>query len=204
MLVLLDGQNVYGDHGSYAGGWHAHDTADGLRQKTVDAPIVVAVANGGEHRNHELGAGVEGFIDALVSDVVSRVEGRFGPSSRRVIGGASLGGLAALFAWFRRNDVFDSAIAMSPSLWFAHRAVQHHIERGDWALPSRGHLYVDAGARERGHMFSDAEELCRWLRNNGLPADRLMWRPDRRGAHHEKHWRRRLPKALRFVLRTRP
>lgn len=204
MLFLLDGQNVFGNHGSYAGGWHAHDTADALRQKTVEAPIVVAVANGGEHRNKELGADLHGFIDALAADIVPRVEGRFGHASRRVIGGASLGGLASLVAWFRRNDVFDSAVAMSPSLWFAHRSVQHHIERGDWAIPERGHLYVDAGARERGHMFTDAEELCRWLRNNGLAAERLMWRPDRRGAHHEKHWRRRLPKALRFVLRARP
>ena len=200
VLFLLDGQNVFDDHGSYAGGWHAHDVVDRLWQQTVDAPIVVAVANGGAHRNKELGAGLSDFIDALVSDVVPRVGAQFGRASRRAIGGASLGGLASLVAWFRRNDVFDSAVVMSPSLWFSHRSVQHHIERGDWAIPKRGRLYVDAGARERGHMFTDAEEVCRWLKGNGLPAERMMWRPDRRGAHHEKHWGRRLPKALRFVF----
>jgi hypothetical protein len=31
--------------------------------------------------------------------------------------------------------------------------------------------------------------------------DRLMFRPDAKGAHNEASWRRRLPKALRFLYR---
>jgi predicted alpha/beta superfamily hydrolase len=98
-------------------------------------------------------------------------------------------------------DVFAGAIVMSPSLWFAHRALLHRIERGGLPLRADGKLYVDAGGRERGRMLADAAELSALLQSRGLGPDRLMWRPDARGAHHERHWRRRLPKALRFLFR---
>jgi hypothetical protein len=60
---------------------------------------------------------------------------------------------------------------------------------------------VDAGARERGRMLADATTLAALLARSGLGADRLLWRPDARGVHHERSWRRRLPKALRFLFR---
>jgi hypothetical protein len=39
------------------------------------------------------------------------------------------------------------------------------------------------------------------LAGRGYDDDRLMFRPDSRGAHNEASWRRRLPKALRFLYR---
>lgn len=200
-LYLLDGQNVFGDHGSYAGGWHAHEAVERLAAKTLDPPVIVAVANGGVHRISELGAGLDGFLNMFISDLIPRVEAALGGGGPRVLGGASLGGLASLHAWIHHPHVFHSALVMSPSLWFQHRALLHHVERGHWPLPRAGRLYLDAGARERGRMYADAAHLAAVLRGAGMGEDRLLWRPDRRGAHHERHWRRRLPRALRFLFR---
>lgn len=200
-LFLLDGQNVFGDDGSYAGGWHAHEAVERMGP-SFHAPVIVAVDNGGAERIHEMGTHVRDFVDALVTQLVPRVRAELGGGGARVIGGASLGGLASLVAWLHHPDTFDAALAMSPSLWFAHRRWPRQIERGDVTLPARGKLYLDAGRRERGHLFADAEALARWLLANGLPPARLMWRPDAKGAHHERHWRRRLPKALRFAFRV--
>lgn len=194
-LVLLDGQNVFGDHGSYAGGWHAHDAVNRLGKRDHWKPVIVAIPNAGQQRLQEYGSHVADFVAALVEGLLPRL----GPGGPRVIGGSSMGGLAALYAWFHHPDRFDGAMVMSPSLWYGHRAAMHHILRGDWPIPALGRLYLDAGARERGRMFADAEALARGLAAMG--PERLRWRPDPRGAHHERHWRRRLPAALRFLFR---
>src|SRR5438874_271830 len=56
VLYLFDGQNVFEDEGSFAGGWHAHLAVDRLvRGKTFIAPIVVAIEHGGPARIDELG-----------------------------------------------------------------------------------------------------------------------------------------------------
>lgn len=200
-LYLFDGQNVFGDHGSYAGGWRAHEAADRLGRRTCEPVVVVAIGNGGTHRNHELGVGAHRFIDAVVSELVPRVDARLGGPGARAIGGASLGGLSALIAWLQHPDVFEHALVMSPSLWFNQRAVLSHIERGLWRLPASGRLYIDAGGRERGRMLDDAARLSELLRLWGLGPERLRWRADPRGTHHERHWRRRLLGALRFLFR---
>ncbi|MCU0687566.1 MAG: esterase family protein, partial [Polyangiaceae bacterium] len=51
LLVLFDGQNVFDDAPSFAGGWHAHETADRLGAR---APVIVGVDHGNEARLHEL------------------------------------------------------------------------------------------------------------------------------------------------------
>jgi predicted alpha/beta superfamily hydrolase len=197
LLLLFDGQNVFGDEGSHAGGWYAHEAVLGLGERTFERPIVVGIDNGGMRRMDELGTHADRFLAGIAEDLVPRLRARFDVSSL-VIGGASLGGLAALQAWLTL-PMFDSALVMSPSLWYGRRALLRNVEH----VPLRrtGRLYVDAGARERGRMFADAELLCARLAGRGLGEDRLLWRPDRRGAHHERHWRRRLPKALRFLFR---
>lgn len=201
LLLLFDGQNVFDDHGSFAGGWHAHAAAGRL----AEAPIVVGVGNGGARRIEEMGHRARDFVAAVRHELLPELEGVLplaGPE-RRVIGGASLGGLASLYAWLDHPDAFGGALVMSPSLWFADGAVMRELERAS-RLPESGRLYLDAGARERGRMFADAERLARLLGARGLGGDRLLWRPDRRGTHHERHWRRRLPKALRFLFARRP
>src|SRR5687767_3159210 len=74
LLVLFDGQNVFDDHGSFAGGWYAHDTAHRLGAR---APIVVGLANGGHDRVRELGAEAPRFLEAVRRELVPRLEDRF-------------------------------------------------------------------------------------------------------------------------------
>ncbi|MEQ1507456.1 MAG: alpha/beta hydrolase-fold protein [Myxococcota bacterium] len=202
-LYLFDGQNVFDDAGSFAGGWRAHHAVDALPRR-VTPPVVVAIGNGGVHRVHELGHAVDRFVDAIADELVPRVEAAVHGRGPRALGGASLGGLGALHGWLHRPDRFDGALVMSPSLWFGDRVLAGQVHRGEVPVPATGRIYVDAGKRERGTMFADAEALAATLADRGLGPDRLMWRPDARGAHQERHWRRRLPKALRFLFGPAP
>lgn len=213
LLVLFDGQNVFGDAGSFAGGWHTHTAVDAFaRTRRTAAPIVVGVDHGGLARIDELtphsdgrrGGKLDATLGTLVDELVPRLRERF-DTGDCFIGGSSLGGLAALYAHLVRPDVFAGALAMSPSLWFARtRFARDILSR---PRPARSRIYLDIGVREgHGRTLPIVEQLGAQLRRRGWtePADRgslrVMVRPDARGRHHESSWRRRFPKALAFLL----
>lgn len=220
-LVLFDGQNVFDDAGSYAGGWHAHEAVDRLAARgPIVAPVVIAVDHGGEQRIDELapwsdgkrGGRLDAVLDLVVGKVLpaahAKLPLRDGPMAR-VIGGSSMGGLAAAWAHLARPDVFYGALAMSPSLWFAHARIVEEVAR--LPVPARSRFYVDGGAREmRGVLLATCHALAGVLRQRGwvdgnakglARAERTVWlRPDAKGTHAEHHWRRRLPQALRFLF----
>ncbi len=215
VLVLFDGQNVFDDAGSFAGGWFAHDAVDRLGRWRPTPPIVVAIDHGHHARIDELtpfsdgrrGGKLHAITDALVDQLLPRLHARFdlvyGPGGH-YIGGASLGGLAALCMHMHRPDVFGGAIAMSPSLWFTRTKIDAFVRAQQ--NPYRSRVYLDAGAREGS---GNTAKLVRTLgshfhaRGWGQPADkrdlRVLVTVDPRGHHNERSWRRRLPKALRFV-----
>jgi predicted alpha/beta superfamily hydrolase len=216
ILVLFDGQNVFGDEGSFAGGWHAHEAIDKLGRWKTTPPVVVAIDHGHHARIDELTPFVDGgrrggklgaVTDAIVRQLLPRLHQRFdlayGPEGH-YIGGSSLGGLAALYIHLHRPDVFGGAVAMSPSLWFTREKIAAFI--GAQANPPRSRIYLDAGLREGdGTIAKLTRALGKQLRVRGWrpSADkrelRLLVRLDSRGRHDERAWRRRLPMALRFI-----
>ena len=214
MVVLFDGQNVFGDEGSFAGGWQAHRAAERVVTKKRPAPIVVAVDHGYAHRQHELlpfagsrsGSRPRGTLDPLVAFLRERlahdIRIRFGipdAPARWVVGGSSLGGVAALYAHFAAPEVFGAAMCMSPSFGIAGRRLFDWIAAQP--LPWTSRVYLDCGIREgRGTTLPRVAAMASLLRARGYREDRLRLRRDARGRHDEPSWRRRLPGALRFLL----
>jgi predicted alpha/beta superfamily hydrolase len=210
VVVLFDGQNVFCDEGSFSGGWHAHAAAAALVQEGLVPPVVVAIHHGGASRIDELGPWPSdrggGKLDALLrfaaDQLLPAVADRFGASTNPedvIIGGSSMGGLAALYCHFTRPDRFGGALAMSPSLWFAGREAFAFVARRD--LPAVSRIYLDAGAKEDGGgMQVSAESLAAVLRGRGYGPDRLELVIDPEGTHAEADWKRRFPAAMRFLL----
>lgn len=200
VLVLFDGQNVLGDRGSHAGGWHAHDAVDRL-PGTIRRPVIVAVDHGGEGRTHELFRDLDAFLHFVMHRVLPsaerHLEKRFDPELR-VVGGASMGGLASLVSLARHSEFFRGAIAMSPSAWLVPTELRHELHVTKLTPGTR--IYLDVGERESERMVREARHVAHWLERR-LPETHRMWRPDKRGRHRESDWRRRLPKALRFMFR---
>jgi enterochelin esterase-like enzyme len=212
-LILFDGQNVFEDEGSYAGGWRAHEAAARVSRTIPLAPMVVGVEHGGAARIAELSPFAPGGGPGGAAELVAHLASTLVPALRRtfgvtlapestVIGGSSMGGLAALYAHLRHPEVFGGALAMSPSLWAGGG------ELLSWAAgrgrPPGSRIYLDAGAREAGgRMLEAARRFASTLTGAGWNADTLLFRPDPRGGHNEAAWRRRLPAAMRFVFRER-
>lgn len=211
VLYLFDGQNVFEDAGSFAGGWRAHELMDRRARGKRRAAIVVGLFHGGQERIPELspfdsprfGPGrAEATLDWLAGTVKPHIDATLPTLPGRLdtlVGGSSMGGLASLFAVFRRPQVFGRALVMSPALWYAHGAIHDLVRASPFWASCR--MYLDAGAREGG-LARDATRLADHLRRRGL-RDRthLYFRIDRRGAHDEAAWRRRLPGAVQFLLK---
>ena len=113
--------------------------------------------------------GASAFLDLLVDRVLPAVRERV-EVGEVSIGGWSLSGLFAAWAWRERPDVFRHLIAMSPSLWWAHGRM---LDEGVPARPG-ARAFISAGEREEGdvalvwpQVFADAEqrELAGMVRN---------------------------------------
>jgi hypothetical protein len=86
---------------------------------------------------------------------------------------------------------------MSPSLWFAGRALTSYIEN-DGAPPGR--IYLDGGTDE-GSTLRNVYQLADILERKGYRRDvSLRVVEDHGGRHEEAHWARRLAPALTFLL----
>jgi enterochelin esterase-like enzyme len=208
VLYMFDGQNVFDDDPSYAGGWHLHKTARSLAAKHGLAPVIVGIDHGGEERIEELSpwpaerARIDGLLDWIVGTLMPRVRGDFhlAESPDEVgIGGSSMGGLAALYAHLRHPDRFGLALSMSPSLWIGGGRIFEYVVQAERPLRSR--VYLDAGGLEAGgRMLVAARQLADALRERGWDEGSLRFVESKRGTHSEKHWRRRAPSAIEHLF----
>lgn len=215
LALFLDGQNVFGDAGSFAGGWRLHEALDARERKGKRVPLVLALPNGGAARVEEYSpwsamrgrpGNARSYLEHVVAPLIAEARRELpvlAAPADGLIAGSSLGGLFALYAFFERPDLFGAVLAMSPSLWVGRGAAFRHLAQARRGVPGR--VYLDSGGREMGGAaLRQAEDLARLLAERGYAPPRwLMWRPDKRGSHNERAWRRRLPKALRFLYPDR-
>jgi enterochelin esterase-like enzyme len=210
VLLLFDGQNVFGDEGSFSGGWHVHRAVARLAKRRP-RPIVVGLDHGHHARLVELSpfpvmgqkGRAEAFLSWVAHTLVPRIRARYavieGPAGI-LLGGASLGGLAATYAHFRWPEVFGGALAMSPSFWVHDDAIEGFLARRP--LPAISQLYFDGGKNEsKGGLAPRIRRVGKQLKERGLPSTALRVVVDPKGKHHEASWRRRMPAALRWFYR---
>ncbi|HXO25772.1 MAG TPA: alpha/beta hydrolase-fold protein [Thermoanaerobaculia bacterium] len=211
-LYMFDGQNVFDDHPSFAGGWHLHLAVEKLARGKRPAPIVVAIDHGGSKRIDELSpfempggaGGLDGLLDWIVDSLTPRLAAELplipGPVGA-VVGGSSMGGLAALYAHFRKPRAFGGALVMSPSFWVQDGEILRWVPAQP--TPELSRIYLDCGVREgRGTLLPQVAAMAAHLASRGYDPDHLLFRPDPRGSHSEASWRRRLPRALHFFYRN--
>ncbi|MFN4140793.1 alpha/beta hydrolase [Aestuariivirga sp.] len=210
-LYVFDGQNAFGDEGTFSGGWHLHTALDRLDPARYVAPIVFAIPHDPARRQEELvpwamegrAGEADRFLDWIVHGLIPATRARYPilPGALgAALGGASWGGSLALYGHFRHPHAFGGALCLSPAFWVGNFAVF------DWIAaqptPPISRVYLDCGGREaEGRMLPPAAEMARRLAARGYGRRQLWWRPDPDGEHTEAFWRRRLPRAVRFLYR---
>lgn len=213
VIYAQDGQNLFDRTLAFGGQeWHVDETlaAEAGRAEA----IIVAIANGGTarideyspFRDERLGGGRgERYLDFVMSVVMPRVEAAFPVLRGREntsIAGSSMGGLIALHAFLTRPEIFGGVAALSPSLWFAGRAIFDVLEDAPYR---EGRVYVDSGTREGAGQLLDVAHLREALLERGYSrGGNLLAVVEGNGRHSEEAWARRFPRALRFLLGVEP
>ena len=223
VLYMHDGQNLFDRATSYAGEWQVDETLEALAKEGIEA-IVVGVPNVGTQRMveynpyddpHEGAGRGEAYVAFLVETVKPLVDAAFRTLAGRDhtgVMGSSMGGLISLYAFFRHPEVFGLVGAVSPALG-PGRAIFSYVEGAPFVA---GKVYMDVGSREGAGLeenihlvgvFSRVYQAgVRRMRDvlvrkgYRLGAD-FLYVEEKRAFHHESAWARRLPAALRFLLR---
>lgn len=223
VLYLHDGQNLFDQFTSYAGEWRVDETMHQLSDEGYPA-IIVGVPNMGSQRINEYspfhdphfgGGHGEQYLAFLTKTLKPLIDQQFRTLQHRQhtgIVGSSMGGLISLYGFFHHADVFGCVGALSPSLWFARRAIFRYVTKAPY---QPGRVYLDVGGRE-GPAGSEAlrgagqpnltlrttREMQRLLLSKSYRADTdLLYIEDPEATHSEAAWAERLPGALRFLLR---
>jgi predicted alpha/beta superfamily hydrolase len=209
VLYMQDGQNLFDPEESFAGSWRVDIAMDQAAARGFEG-IAVGIRHAGEERLAEYspfdhpevgpGRGRE-YVEHMAERIKPLVDARYRTIPDRgttCVAGSSMGGLISLFAFLARPDVFGAVAAMSPSLWYAERAIFEAVK----AAPFQpGRIYLDVGRREGEDTLADARRLRDLLLAKGYrKGDQLRYVEDRAGGHEESAWGHRLRAALPFLL----
>ncbi len=224
VIYMHDGQNLFDHHTSYAGEWYVDETMQALRHEGIQA-IIVGIPNMGVDRIAEYSPFVDArlsggrgdrylaFIVETLKPLIDRDFRTLPDRDHTGMLGSSMGGLISLYGFFRYPAVFGFAGVMSPSLWFAGRAIFRYLQRESFRP---GKLYLDMGGQEgaparssriAGHVadryLRDARAMAQLLAQKGYrDSQQLRYVEAPEATHCEAAWAQRLPDALRFLLKS--
>ncbi|MDB6114353.1 MAG: Enterochelin esterase [Lacunisphaera sp.] len=228
LLLALDGQTMPQ--------WRLAETLDELVNAGQIEPVVVAAVPASAERLDEYGTAGEldfagrgrkakAFQELLAGVVLPALRERChltDDPARTGIFGASLGGLCAFDAAWRRPQLFGVAGIFSGSLWWradnsgivaqqASRIAHRHV-RATARKPAL-RLWFEAGTRDETEdrdgngvidAIQDTTELMAELAAKGFRAGTEMaYHQVEDGEHHETTWARALPHFLRWALPPR-
>ena len=211
VLYMQDGQNLFDAHRAYVPGnhWRLREAADAaIGERTARPMIIVGVDHAGPARADEYtpvkdprhpGTGrAADYARFLIEELKPAIDARYrtlpGPADTAV-GGSSLGGLISLDLALKHPDAFRGAIVMSPSVWWADRAILRDVDAYDGPPPR---IWIDIGGREGAEALSDARTLRDRIAAKGWTD--FQYYEDRRGDHSERAWARRVRQALEFLF----
>lgn len=218
VLYMHDGNNLFDPYTAFAGfDWRADDIAQHLMVTgEIEEFIIVGIYNtpgrveeytwtkmliGGEVRG---GAGQK-YADFLIKELKTFIDSTYRTLTGREhtgVLGSSLGGLISFYLGRFHPEVFGKIGVMSPSLWWANRAVFKEVPE----FPTDLAIWLDMGTNEsiRDHFNSplqNTRDMHRALNALGYEDGRnLMYYEDKGAGHNEWYWSRRLAMPLRFFF----
>jgi predicted alpha/beta superfamily hydrolase len=216
VLYMHDGQNLFDAATAFANQeWGLDELAESLIGEGVIEPlIIVGIYNAGENRIAEYthvrdrrGQGGRARLHArfLVEELKPFIDSEYRTlpdTANTGLGGSSLGGLVTLYLGLHYPEVFGKLIVMSPSVWWARRAILREVRKAQGKFNQK--IWLDIGTCEG----SDSEACVRNVRDlrdallkRGWTLGRDLRHVEDEGAgHDEKAWGHRMKDALTFLF----
>ena len=216
VLYLHDGQNLFDAATAFAGNeWGLDELAEELIQSgQIEPVIIVGIYNAGEKRITEYthvrdrrgrGGRARAYGKLIREDLKPFIDAEYRTLpdfADTGLGGSSLGGLVTLYLGLHHSRTFGKLIVMSPSIWWANRAILREVRK----LPGKSgqKIWLDIGTCEGQNPDScvkNAEDLRDALVAKGWqPGYDLEFVEDQGAGHNEKAWGARMRHALKFLF----
>jgi predicted alpha/beta superfamily hydrolase len=216
VLYMHDGQNLFDAATAFAHQeWGVDEAAEELiASGAIEPLIIVGIYNAGEQRLEEYthvrnrrgqGGRARRHAQFVVEELKPFIDSTYRTLSDPAntgLGGSSLGGLVTLYMGLHYPQTFGKLIAMSPSIWWARRAILREIKKAQGKFDQK--IWLDVGTCE-----GDEPDSC--VRNVRDLKDALVlrgWQPgadlrfveDEGAGHDEKAWGFRIREALTFLF----
>ena len=213
---MHDGQNLFDPATAFLGhSWGLGETVDELVAiRQIQPVIIVGIYNTGVHRIAEYtpvkdrrGRGGRAWIygKLLTQEVKPFIDAEYRtlPEPETTgVGGSSLGGLVSLYLGLEYPQSFGKILAMSPSVWWANRAILKQISKLEG--PAGQKIWLDVGTEEDkadGIHVNNVTDLREALCAKGWLLGRdLAFLLDEGAGHNERAWGHRMRAVLPFLF----
>jgi predicted alpha/beta superfamily hydrolase len=177
VLYLLDGENHFHMLSAYI---------EYLRHWKVIPPIIVVGIVSVDRRkdltpvnslldfdgkidsSYKTSGGNDQFLDFIQKELMPYMEANFKTSPYKIFAGHSLGGLTTINCMLTRPNLFDTYIAVSPSLWFGNKTILRLAEKKlPNLLMTNKKIFYSCG-NEGGTFRNDILEFDKLIGQNSL------------------------------------
>jgi predicted alpha/beta superfamily hydrolase len=210
---MHDGQNLFDAASAFLGNeWGLDETAEDLiASGQIEPLIIVGIYNTGLERMSEYtpvkdrrgrGGLARNYGKLIVQELKPFIDDEYrtlSDSANTGLGGSSLGGLVSMYLGLKYSRVFGKLIVMSPSVWWANRAILDDVSRFRYKVRQR--IWLDVGTCEDRSAGRDAVALRDALIAKGWCVGRdLAFLQDEGAGHDEQAWGGRMRDALKFLF----
>ncbi len=220
VLYMHDGQNLFDAATAFCNQeWGLDELAESLiRAGMVEPLIIVGIYNAGEKRIVEYthvrdrrgqGGRARRYARFLVEELKPFIDSEYRTlpdTANTGLGGSSLGGLVTLYLGLHYPQLFGKLIVMSPSVWWAHRAILREVRKAQGKFNQK--IWLDTGTCEGtapDACVRNVRDLRDALLKRGWTLGRDLRHVEDEGAgHDEKAWGHRMKDALTFLFSSHP
>ena len=224
-MYMSDGQNLVDGKLSAYGDWHLDRVIHSLSEEGYEEPILVGIDCPKRPRqrtnelnppypvlirikmrqgpNHPIG---DRYINYIADELKPLIDSLFytDPSvEATAIGGSSMGGIMAWFAFLSRPDIFGFSLAFSPPFFFySHKMLEKMLSDFEVSPEKQNKIFLYVGGVDFESVFvKDTRYMQKRLLELGFGEDRMGFLSDPEQPHHEEAWAKYSYDAFAFWLK---
>ena len=224
VIYFSDGQNLVDRYLSAYGEWELDKTVEKLMKEGYPSFIAVGIDCPKEplERTKELCPPYpprkevfkrEGglfkpyankYVDYIVNELKPYIDSVFFTEiDNTAIGGSSMGGIMAFFAYIYRPDIFNFSLSFSPAFFFYKKNDWKNIlDQYDINPDKNGKLFLYSGGKDFEKLFlKPTINTYEYLLKRGFDNNQVALLVDTNEIHHEGAWAKYLSCALKYWLK---
>ncbi len=223
VIYMSDGQNLVDRYLSAYGDWKLDKTVERLIKEGHSGLIAVGIDCPKDplERTKELcppyeptkkifkieGAHFETYADKYIDYIVNELKPLidklfFTISDNTAIGGSSMGGIMAFYAYIYKPNIFNYSLSFSPAFFFYKKKDWFSIlDEYDIDPKKNGKLFLYSGGKDFEAMFlKPTIYTYEYLLKRKFNNDQIALLVDTNEIHHEDAWAKYLYEALKYWL----